>query len=78
MRTYQLIRGPERRELEAQSDIIWPTTGTPNSTEVPEDRCFRMIGSQSTSVLEIAIDVMNWEVYGQVASRPPDEPASTT
>lgn len=30
-------------------DIVWPTTGTPNSAEASEDRCFRMIGSQSAT-----------------------------
>jgi hypothetical protein len=40
-------RAGETGTFEAQLDILWPTTGTPNSTEVTEDRCFRMIGSQS-------------------------------
>jgi hypothetical protein len=45
-------RAGERGTVEAQLDIIWPTTGTPNRTEAPEDRCFRMIGSQPTGVRE--------------------------
>jgi hypothetical protein len=40
-------RAGERGTVEAQLDIIWPTTGTRNRTEAPEDRCFRLIDSQS-------------------------------
>jgi hypothetical protein len=42
-------RAGEMGTVEAQLDIVWPTIGTPNSTEGTEDRCFRMIGSQSAS-----------------------------
>lgn len=42
-------RAGETGTVEAQLDIIWPTTDTPNSTEAPEDRCFRLIGSQSAA-----------------------------
>jgi hypothetical protein len=41
-------RAGETGTIEAQLDIIWPTTGTPNRTEALEERRFRMIGSQST------------------------------
>ena len=40
---------------------IWHTTGTPDSPK-PQEKCsFRLIHSQSTSIHETAVDVMNWQ-----------------